>query len=298
MEYARRRSRRRKEGGGAGKALVALLLIGGIIYLVCASEAGSWISKNVIAPVIEAFRPEEAGAADKAEEAAPASAEAEGEVVSLSTGLSSVTETVSLPGAACYALQMGVFSVEENAEAAASALKKEGGAGYVLEDAGRYRVLASGYLEEAGAQEVKERLVQEGRDCTVFKLETKEAAFRVSATREQLAGVREGFSALGTLQEGLTRAALEFDRGQALESGKAAARDLLTAFREDVAFLEGYGGDSPAIREILNCCEGCAAALEELSAYTGQSTVDFSSELKYTQLYTTDEYRKLMENLS
>ncbi|NCB31788.1 MAG: SPOR domain-containing protein, partial [Clostridia bacterium] len=171
MEYGRRRRRKAYRtsksrmgsdaSSGAGRAMIVLLMIAAIVYLVSASAAGTWLAEHVMAPAFEAlasYTGKEAPIEDTPVE--------DVQQVSLSTDGSSVSANIALPALDCYALQMGVFSSQDNAEKQAQALQGQGAGGYVLQDGDRYRVLAAGYAQEAEAKEVKDRLVNEGMDCT------------------------------------------------------------------------------------------------------------------------------------
>ncbi|MEG1811286.1 MAG: SPOR domain-containing protein [Clostridia bacterium] len=302
MEYAsRRRRRRRQGGGGGGRAVVALIMIAAIVYLVSASAAGTWIAQNVMAPIFEAFGgiggaesvPDDAQSEQESGEGTDALA------VSLTSDKSSKSLDITLPAVSCYMLQMGAYSVEANARSQAEQLKTQGAAGYVMEDAGKYRVLASGYMDEAGAKEVKSRLVSEGMDCTVFAMTTQSATFRVTATQEQIDSVKSGFAALSRAHSALCDEAIAFDRDKkTIADSKDSLSAILQQMQADMAILSTYSGKSEVVEQLMQCCDNYISAFSELTSTTDESMVDFSSKLKYTQLYTTDEYAKLMEGFS
>ena len=197
MEFSRRRRRRparrssQPGSSGAGKAVMAMLMLAGIVYLVSASAAGTWLAEKVMAPAFEAL-----ASLGREQEDLTAPETEDVQQVSLSTAPSSRSEDIALPALTCYTLQMGVFSSAENAQKQSDTLKSQGAGGYVLQDGDRYRVLAAGYALESEAKEVKDRLVSEGMDCTVYAIEAPGATFRVSGEEGQLAQVESGFSAL------------------------------------------------------------------------------------------------------
>ena len=190
MEYARRRKRRRRNSSDAGRALGALVMVGLIIYLFTASAAGKWLAEEVMAPAFSALSELpvfNSDSLDKLEQESTANEESL--EVSLNGGISSVSENVELPAISCFALQMGVFSSEENASALSDSLKERGAGGYVYDDEGMYRVLASGYGTETEARTVKDRLISEGSDCAVYGIGNSLFPFRVNNDPEVVLSV-------------------------------------------------------------------------------------------------------------
>lgn len=296
MEYTRRnkkRKRRRKERGEAGRALAALLMIAAIIYLVGASATGNWAAENLIAPAMEAIQ--SLFNRDSNTEKDP---QTEDLAVSLTQGQSAITVELTLPAVYCCALQMGVYSDVANAEKQATSLQSAGAGGYILEDNGRYRVLAAGYATQAEAVEVKERLQGEGMDCTIYTLQADSATYRVSVESAQLAGVEAGFNAIYVAQQALTQAAIVFDRdGQTVEDGKAVSTQILAELNEGFSLLTAYSGSNAMLNALLRCYVNCADALSILTNSNSSTMAAFSASLKHTQLYVTDQYASLMQSL-
>ncbi len=305
MEYSRRRNRRRRrrggDEGGAGRAVVALLMVAAIVYLVSASAAGEWIAQKVIAPVIEAFSGDKTtddqggDTTDlSAEETASQSGTSE---VSLTTEKNSVSAEVTLPAVTCYMLQMGVFSTEQNAATQAGLLKTMGGGGYVMQDGDRYRVLAAGYTTQESAEQVRDRLKAEGVDCMVYTLASAAATFRVTAPEDQLESVKNGFGALAQAQNSLSSTAMMFDASTGdLDEGKEACANIASTLKSGMQVLEGYrDSGSEVLAKLLACYEAYEDELAALATSDAQTLVAFSTQIKYTQLYLTHEYFKLME---
>ena len=118
---------------------MAMLMLAGIVYLVSASAAGTWLAEKVMAPAFEAL-----ASLGREQEDLTAPETEDLQQVSLSTAPSSRSEDISLPALTCYTLQMGVFSSAENAQKQSDTLKSQGAGGYVLQDGDRYRVLGIG----------------------------------------------------------------------------------------------------------------------------------------------------------
>lgn len=296
MEYNRnkayRRRRRRGNGGGraAGKIILSLLLIAGIVYLISASAAGTWLAEHVFAPIFEQF-------SDK-----PGTDDPGGNslTVDFSSDKNAATADMTLPGMEAYLLQMGVYTSHDNATAQADRLKALGAGGYIYQDGDRYRVLAASYANAEDANVVKTRLISEGTDCTVFALSCEQATFRVSAKESELDAIRKGFSALYTAQGSLNSTILKFDtESQSITEGKAAIDEMLVALQDDMAALLSYrDAGADVLESILACYDQYQAFLSDLTNSGAQTIVDFSSQMKYTQISMVHEYVKLTQELS
>ena len=311
MEYSKRRRHRRPrraaqrktQQGDGGRVIVALLMVALIVYFVSASSAGTWVAKNVMAPALEALDSLELWGAKKDPDTNTPTTGGDDAVLQVNlsgdqSARNSANEDITLPAVSCYMLQMGVFSSQANADMEAASLKSSGGAGYVLEDEGRYRVLAAGYDSESAAKDVKTRLVAEGTDCTVYALSANAAVFRVTANSDQLADIEKGFTALFDAQQALTLAALEFDqKSQSAEDGRGAAQQILANLRADMAILSQYDGDNSMFTALLACYTGCESALSSLSQSAASSTSTFASQLKHTQLYVTHQYAQFLRGI-
>ncbi len=302
MEFRRRKRRRRyaaPEGGGAGKAILALLVIAAVVYLVSASAAGTWVAQNVVAPVFAWV--------DGQLKAAPAAATPKGttDLPEQTQGVNeasgeTVTGEVELPAMDCFALQMGVYSTQANADAEADTLKKRGAGGYVMEDAGKYRVLAAAYAKRESLDQVREQLKTEGLDSALYTFLAPMSTLRVTATEGQLARIKDGFTALNSLQGKMAEASLAFDKEQQKPAdGKAKAAALLDELKTaKEVFLTGGTAGNAVLTAMEECFNKYEEALTDLSGYETESFIDFSSKMKYTHLYIAHAYATLAQQVS
>lgn len=294
------RQQYQRTGGsaGAGRTLMGLLMVAALVYVVSASAVGTWLAENLMAPAFEAL----AALENKPQAAPPAedsSGEADVQQVSLSTDRSSVSVELSLPALDCYALQMGVFSTLENAQAQAEAIQSQGAGGYIHADGGRYRVLAAGYSQESQAKEVKDRLLEEGLDCTLYHITSPGATFRVSAQQSQIDQVGSGFSALYDAQASLTEAAIAFDRdAESVDAGKQAVQRIRQMLATEMAGLAAFAQDAPALKALADCQTRFDAALDDLIQNPAASHGAFSAQLKHTQLALSQAYADMVAGLS
>lgn len=319
MEYRRRRKPNRsriaagrkrtfrggtKNAGDAGRTLLSLLMVGGIVYFVSASAAGTWIAENVMAPVIRAVSSRgEQSKADAGD--VPLESETLSASVNLGTetGNAPVSAEVTLPALSCHMLQMGVYSSEENARVQAEILQKQGAGGYIVEDrtseTPRFRVMAAGYDSAESVKSVKTRLIGEGIDCTVHTLSSSAATFRVTADETKLAGIESGFNALKNAEKALCDGAIRFDRDMlSVEEGISLAGSVRTALEADMAELLSLDAHDATLSSLLNAYHDTNAALETLISGAYEDRVAFSARLKYTHLLSAHRYAQLIDSLS
>lgn len=301
MEFRRRKRRRRyaaPEGSGTGKAILALLIIGALVYLVSASAAGTWVAQNVVAPVF-AWVDEQLKGAPAA--ATPdVSVESPGQTIISEEPGKTVTGDVEVPAMECFALQMGVYSTQANADTEAGTLQKRGAGGYVMEDAGKYRVLAAAYAERASLDQVREQLKADGLDSALYTFVSPVSTLRVTATEAQLKRIQDGFTALDAIQQKIGASSLAFDKEQQeVASGVTKANELLTELKSAKdAFLVGDPSGNAVLLAMGECFNKYEEALTTLAGGNAESFVDFSSKMKYTHLYIAHAYATLAQQVS
>ncbi|MBQ3200892.1 MAG: SPOR domain-containing protein [Clostridia bacterium] len=316
MEYRRKRkpNRRKSISGRSGafrsgakqssetaRTFLSLLMVGGIVYFVSASAAGTWIAENMIAPMISAVSQKHGDGEDsQASDTQSLSAAVD---LTANSNANAISAEVSLPALDCYMLQMGVYSSEENAKAQADLLKAQGAGGYIIPDTAsgelRYRVMASGYDNAESAKSVKTRLTEEGVDCTVHTLSAAGAAFRVTADETHLAGIESGFGALKAAESALGDAAIRFDKeALPVEEGMLLASSILSSLDADMASLLSLDASDPALSGLLSAYRDTKAALQTLTEGAYENRIAFSSQLKYTHLYSAHRYAQLISSLA
>lgn len=301
MEYRRRRRKRRfaAAGGGNGtaRAIAALLVVAAVVYLISASAAGTWIAQNVMAPAFAAFdnmiqRTASAKTPDAAQTSSTPRTSAGNE--------KSVTGDVELPAMECFALQMGVYSDKNNADTQAQALQQRGAGGYVMEDAGRYRVLAAAYETPESLKQVRDQLTAEGLESASYTFSAPGSTLRVTATQSQLDGIASSFETLNTLQQEMASAVLVFDQQKlSADKGRETANELLKKLQTaNEAFLASDGEDNPVLQATQECFTKYDEAISALAAYNSQSYVDFSAKMKYTHICMAHAYATLAQEIS
>lgn len=282
MEYKRRRRRKvRKVSGGGGRALLLILLLFGAVYIVSISAAGSWMSKHVVEPVVAMFTQQK-----KSGETAPSS---DAQPVSLTT-----TGRIELPAFECFLLQSGAFSDEENAAEQARAIASLGGAGYVWEDGGRYRVIVSGYATEKEARDVKNALSAQGLECSVHEVHSA-GEYDVAVT----AGTDMTVTSLQTVLYAILSAHDDLlDVQTAFDAGNMTTKDAAKAAYEIYTELENCKKESSALpKNISDMLDDICASVKDLSESENLPSSEFSAKLKNTQVKIACRFTETVNEL-
>lgn len=304
MEYRRkpvRRNRRKRRsdytGGGMG-VLLSLLLVAGIIYVAVSNAAGDWIESNIITPAMNVF---DNGTANEKEKYSDKS----DPVLTLNNDNEpSISEKYTFNGLDCYMLQMGVFSSKENAMKLSSALKERGAAGYIYEDNSSegkvvYRVIASGYTDKESASNVRDRLIEEGTDCTVYSINPINAVFNLSAPEKTIETAKASFDAFPQMMQIMNKNIFEFDSlSMEQEMGKQMIVGYIDTLNNAVNNLNSFDTADNCFGIILAFYNDALAKLNELYSGTYSSNTEFSAALKHAYVEMAAGYAKLLGDIT
>ncbi len=280
---------------GAAQAFILLVLFGAAAYLILGTGAGRRIKENLDLSFAKSC-------VMKAQRATPlptlAAAEKTPEATAVPTAApTGETARVKLRGIDIYMLQLGVFDDRANCERAAEAVKALGAAGYVYEDNGSFRLIAAAYSDEASAGSVKERLVSEGRECSVIKLSSTEVELVVTSSVERLLPIRTAFALAPETVDQLDELALDFDASN--RSEEYALGVLSEMERNSMTASEGIGEAATrnAMLEKVNAFyTDIAEKLRAASTGFG-SRAELSSRLKYLRVYAALRYAELLKDI-
>lgn len=281
LEY--RRKRRvgahiaRQGQGQVYSAYIAIFIVFfGVVYLISASKAGTWIAENWIAPALKSGSKAAATVVSKPEPSAEP----------VTVVMETISQELVLPEKRAYALQIGVYADQNNAVKQSEALSKIGAAGYVLSDGDRYRVLASAYEDEESAKKVSGQLLAEGIESRTHTLIRAKRTLKATGTSAQLTQAQKALNAVDPLLASLYEAFLDFDKNkESVSAGLAAITAIRSSVAEQVSSLSAISAQSGALDALISYYTDVLAALDAQLAKTDASVVEFSSGLK--QLYIT-----------
>lgn len=140
---------------------------------------------------------------------------------------------VVLPADVWYAIQTGVYSTQEAAQARADAYADRGAPGYVAEDGGKWRVFIACYGDKADASAVRERLsTLQQVDTHLHEWSAQAVTLRLSGMAGQLDVAEAGLTLPVQAAAQLRDSAIALDAGEMTAEG---ARQAVEALGERMA---------------------------------------------------------------
>ena len=278
----RRRTHSGKKSTAQPAAFAALVVFLFLVYAIGASKAGTWLAENVAAPVFRWIAPiEEETSAETAQTTPEPSAEEQ-----------KTTRKISAPAYVCYALQMGAYENEDNAENQAESLREVGAAGYVLRDDEWYRVLAAGYATETDRDSVAENLSAQGVETRAYTISYSERALTVTATETETDAFASAVETASGLPGAVYDACIAFDREQeSVEEGKTAVRSIRSDAERALASLGELQDDTDGeVAALTACFQDVLLLADDLLGADDSDKVAFSSAFKRFYLSTVGIY--------
>lgn len=206
-----------------------------------------------------------------------------------------VTNTVKIEALEIYGVGAGQF---EDAASAAETVKKiqdGGGAGYVLETAEGFTVLASCYTDEEWAESVKEKLSSSFDTVGVFPLKGDELSIKITGTQAQAEMIGQAFDSLRTTVKEMVDLCVETDKSdvtrlQACTQIQLCRTDTAKQL-EQLKTLESGNRVVTVLEEMLTCT---ATALDEMPESSDDA---FAQKLKYASASLAGEYLNFYTSL-
>lgn len=209
------------------------------------------------------------------------------------------SRTVTLPGDAWYALQLGVFESETAAREFASGYQARGAAGYIT-GTDSFRVLAAAYPARADAQAVQANLrAQHGVDAYVYELSRPEITLRLSGQKAQLTALSDAYDFISQLANQLSALS------QAMDSQEMEGAEVINALRSQRETLSGLSlrlktlfAASPhaAVTQIAGLLDDLDASLA--AAEQAQGNARLGAQVKYCQLLALDRMAAYAQGLT
>ena len=290
MRYSRMREhnegRADKNTHRSGSTVLILIIVAAAAYIILATKAGDFLSEKIVAPVVNYF-------ADKNTADEPA----ESTVNPISPSESMVSAELNFPAIGHYMLQYGVFGSKENAEKAAEELRSIGGAGYISEQDGKFRVIISGYASKADAENVKDRLLSErGMESKILDVTAEEMTCSIACGEEYAEQMKAAAADIPGNHSSM------LDTILALDGGSITQEEALLRFSELRSKTEEHGKAAETISEktedefvgaIGRYCGTVSDAFMILDE--NLSGTALSSALKRVYISTSYAYRDLLQ---
>lgn len=273
------------KSGIAGRVFI-IIIVCVVIYFVSAGTVGKWIAQNIVTPVLSLFEENDAAGTDIPQAEATGNPQDPGE---------KVNEKILLPDLSVYALQLGVYAEQANADDAAGLAKERGGAGYILND-GNMRVLLSAYKTREEAKSVSDNLLStENYETYEYDLPAKGVTFDITALRENVDAIKAFFETTKSIHDAYYDLTLKYDKKEITADDVLAALSGLKADAvPKIEAIQAMNKEGDAVLENMkNFADGLSECLRvDLS---GKSDVEISSQLKYNYIWLSDLYRNFID---
>jgi len=304
------------------RGIVIVAAIGLCVYVALATAVGNFMAEKVVAPVFRWLDGKNGSKTVQGESAPPASAEPASSPAEENSGSqtalallpqegSGLAETASgaveggkqqreirVESRSFYALQLGAFSSEQNAQTESRAVQQRAAGGYVYSDGIHYRVLAAVYNSRETAKTVKAQLMEQNSlDSGIYQIDVPAITLRVTAGEEQLAAVQTGFDRMGAVCDELLELCEQFDKEEATpEEVQERLQKLAQSCREPAEVLSSVKEGIAA--ELCRELEEKAQRLEECAGKGASGRTEFSSALKYAHISEVCAYSAFASGIS
>lgn len=294
--YASNKKQSQKMGGGI-KALIVICVLA-LIYFAAAGSVGKLIANEVIAPVFEFF--EGGFSSDDADEKQvfgdinKENILNENSNSAQTSGVSS--EKIQLPDLTCFALQTGVYSVEEYANEDANAVKQIGGAGYIFSDDNMRVITCAFDTNEQAQSECDKILAEENKETWLYEIDAKGPKFNIEASYANIEEIKDFF--------------------EILKEGKAVYSEITHDFKNSAItkddlyakagrWQEKMNGETQFLEKLSGSGDGIVAKMLELSQNVeklwnlGEYEGDLQTQslLEYNNVEYTVLYRNFINDL-
>lgn len=210
-----------------------------------------------------------------------------------------VSDTLSLPERAFYAIQLGAYSGLEAARAEARLYTGRGAAGYILEDE-KFRVLAAVYTDPDDAETIRARLETQDIPAYVYTLHAQQVELRVTASPEQRAALFEAFAFVEEAMGEIDACSLALDRQemtpQAVQDRMQSLYDHGETVRRTLREQVPQGAD--AVADALHALlEATQNAISAVKSQNSQDSIAMASQIKYNYLDVVCNYVRFNQTI-
>lgn len=290
----------RKSGKGAKVFIVIAVCI--LIYFICAGALGKWLSENVLQPVFGVFMQSEDEHIEEdyinEENTEAENTQNENDDEKQADSLLTAEEKITLPDLTVYALQTGVYTVDEYAKSDADSAVQKGGAGYIYDDGEVKRVMLCAYPTLDDAKNVQEALKREqGMETWEYEISAKGPDFKITASKEDIDAIKNYFQFVDNTHITIYETFASLDKNSITEDdAKKIIKDIETKIQEQAEKLENMsesGNETiDKMQEFNNSIKECLKMDEN-----DKFDVEISRNLKYNYILYTNTYQNFLKEL-
>jgi hypothetical protein len=276
-----------------------LLVLAACAFALSATGLGSWLADNYIVPYYERAVAGLGGGAP----GVPPGRTPEATTRPSAPAQQAESAQLTLTPRPFITIQMASFTSREAAQTEAGIIAARGGAGYIYEDNGRFRVLAALYRTEADAKQVRDNLrTAQGIDSYIYIRNDAPLTLTITATPQRQRELEDAFAAYCDTIDALMSLAERIDRSQLTPDEVPAQTQALAVklapHAQAVAAMQSAPGDHDALGGIAALLSASEAALEEFDEPGATKNVAVAtSRLKYDALELLALYGETIGNL-
>lgn len=212
-----------------------------------------------------------------------------------------VITTSKNSGFSVYAISLGTFTNQTNANEYAISVQKQSGAGFVYLQDAQYYVLTSAYIEENDAKLVNSRLEENGLSPTIIKITIPPFSLCGNYSTSQQNSLSNAIYIFKTCFENLYDISVALDTAIKNENEcKILIGDVENLINKTkLTFETEFSGfASSDIVNIKVSLHNLYETVQSLSSFSSTSSQTFSSKIKYSYLEVIMENISLVNNLA
>lgn len=287
MRYSRIRRQDKKRRYAV--LLITIILMCSLIYIISASSLGKLLSGLILPMVNKDHKVDINKNGDDPKLVVPEEDKAE-----------KVTETISTSGISLYCIQMGAFIDMENAQDYSQTNKRQGGAGYIVEDT-YYRVLAVGFKSEEDANTVKTQLKEDDIDSQIYKISSQSISLQITATQANVDIIKSAYQVWEDNFYLLEDVFKKLDRKQ-IEAIKAkddirGIVDTLVKEKGELESLSSNLEENQILLDLVDLFEDTIDLLYSIISENSPNDVAISTTIKYTYIELMMKYMDYINQL-
>jgi len=187
--------------GGGIVFVITVIVLAALLYIGTRGQAGVWVRDTMASLQSTLFPPQETSTPLPTEDAQATLSEVHPTPLPTATPIptpvqtqNTITEMVEVPGILLYAIQVGAFKDETNAQLAALQDEATGGAGFVWKAGEYYRVFHVGFKDNAQATAFRTKMQEEKRDVGLYPMEAPGMKLEITSTKERVQDVQDAFA--------------------------------------------------------------------------------------------------------
>ena len=257
--------------------LTVAIIIFAALFLIIIGASGRVIAENLLIPIFKDVEPS---------------------ITPLPHGYKS--GEIQLPRLNLYCVELNKYDSVTQATRQSEDIRKKGGAGYIFEEADKYRLLVSGYVTQQQALSVAENQADDKYAPAVFLISSGSVSFRVSCPSQSFDILQEACNYFAQLVYSLVDQAIQLEKQEiSIAALKIKYSSIAAELEGIVKKLESISSshDDRLINELLTLYNNSLLQTKKIFLENFQDSIDFFAEIRYNYIQMTVYYCQAVQNL-